>query len=463
MTMWIPDLKERSGHRYLAIAEAIADDIAGGRLGPGDRLPPHRDLSHRLGVTVGTVTRAYAEAKRRGLLSGEVGRGTFVRGEGSSRAFRMGEKEPLANDIDLRLAFPPVAHAEPCLADTLRAIADGGNLTRLLGYNDGLGLPEHRAAIADWCRRAGPNARPEQVAVCNGTQHAIAVVLMGATRPGDTVLVEALTFPMFKVLADKLGLRLQAVAMDREGLLPDDLDRLCRAHQPTMLYCMSTFHNPTTATMGVERRRDVVAVARRHGLFIIEDDIYAPIQDIPPPPLASLAPELVYFIDSTSKGMAPGLRIGFALAPPGRIDPLRLALNASTWMAAPLTAEIATRWIQDGTAARLIEWQRVEAQARQRIVVNALGDAVRPQDSAGFHSWLLLPEGWDAASFVAEADRRGVRILPADTFVGGRIPAPAAVRIGNGAARSREQLAQACAVLADMIGSPQSETVLSVM
>jgi DNA-binding transcriptional MocR family regulator len=226
---------------------------------------------------------------------------------------------------------------------------------------------------------------------------------------------------------------------------------------------MSTFHNPTTSTMGEERRRDVIAVARRHGLFIIEDDIYAPIQIDPPPPLATLAPELVYFIDSTSKGMAPGLRIGFAVAPAGKIDALRLALNASTWMAPPLNAEIAARWIRDGTAMRLVEWQRDEARARQRIVVDALGTAVRPQDAAGFHSWLRLPPGWDAAAFVSEADRRGVRILPADTFVGGRIPAPAAVRIGNGAARNREQLAQACAVLADIMGSPQSETVLSVM
>ncbi len=464
MTMWIPDLKERSGHRYLAIADAIAEDIAQGRLGPGDRLPPQRDLSHHLSVTVGTVTRAYAEAKRRGLLSGEVGRGTFVRTvEGEGRAFRLGEGDAPANGIDLRLAFPPVGQAEPCLATTLRDIADSGNLTRLLSYNDGLGLPEHRAIIAEWCARAGTNAKPEQVAICNGTQHAISVVLMGFTRPGDTVLTEALTFPLFKVLADKLGLRLQAVAMDDEGLIPDDLDRLCRTHQPTMLYCMSTFHNPTTSTMSDKRRRDVVAVARRYNLSIIEDDIYAPIQDIPPTPLAALAPELVYFIDSASKGMASGLRIGFILAPAGKMDPLRQALNATTWMAAPLTAEVTARWIQNGTAARLIKWQRDEAQARQRIVSNILGKAVRPEWGAGFHSWLRLPEGWDAASFVAEAERRGVRILPADTFAVGRQPIPAAVRIGNGAARSHDQLLQACNILANMLTGRPSENTLSVM
>ncbi len=465
MTMWLPDLKERTGHRYLAIADAIAEDIADGQLSPGDRLPPQRDLSHRLGVTVGTVTRAYAEAQRRGLLAGEVGRGTFVRtADSNTREFRLDEGESPTNVIDLRLAFPPIGQAEQHLASTLRDIADGGNLSRLLTYNDGLGLPEHRATVAQWCERAGANAKPEQVAICNGTQHAVSVVLMGVTRPGDTVVTEALTFPLFKVLADKLGLRLQAAAMDEEGLLPDDLDRLCRAHQPTALYCMSTFHNPTTSTMSTERRRAVVAVARRHGLPIIEDDIYNPIQSASLPPLASLAPELVYFIDSASKGMASGLRIGFVLAPPGRIDPLRQALNASTWMAAPLTAEIAVRWIQDGTARRLIRWQREEAQARQRIVNDILGAAARPQWGAGFHSWLHLPEGWDAVSFVAEAERRGVRILPADTFaVVGRQPVPAAVRIGNGAARSRDQLAQACTILATMLLGRSSESTISVI
>src|SRR5437762_14239985 len=156
MTIWRPDLRRRSGPRYAAIAEALAEDAAEGRLRPGVRLPTHRDLAGTLGVTVGTVTRAYAEAARRGLVSGEVGRGTFVRAvAGPALSAPPPDGRAL---IDLSANLPP-AGAEgveaATLSRTLAALARRRDLARLLAYPPEGGLPSHRAAGAEWVGRAG--------------------------------------------------------------------------------------------------------------------------------------------------------------------------------------------------------------------------------------------------------------------------------------------------------------------
>lgn len=464
MTTWTPQVDGRDGPRYLLIANAIESDVAAGRLAAGAQMPTHRELAYRLGVTVGTVTRAYSEARRRGLLTGEVGRGTFVRGpENNVSEFRMSDNDGAGNAIDLRFAIPYVAESGPELRAALAEIANAPDAARLLDYHSGAGLPDHRAAVAEWCARAGENAHPDNVVISAGTQHAISIILMAATMPGDVVLVEDMTFPPFKVLAANLGLRLEPVPLDGEGIDPDALDHLCRTVHPTLLYCMPTHQNPTTATMSPVRREAVVAVARRHGLPIIEDDIYAILQESPPPPLASLAPELVYFVDSTSKGMAPGLRVGFVLAAEHRLDALGRALKATTWMAAPLTADVAARWMRDGTAQRLIDRQREECAARCTIARHTLGPTVLPADGQGCHVWLDLPESWDGQTFAAEAARQGVRILAGNAFAIRRQPPRNGVRIGVGAAPDRESLSRAIAILGGLRAESMDSQLSAVM
>src|SRR6266545_7156005 len=179
MTMWTPDLRQRSGPRYLAIAEALAEDAGGGRLRPGTRLPTHRDLADRLGVTVGTITRAYAEATRRGLVTGEVGRGTFVRARARPAAMAEG---PEAGLIDLSANLPPAAAVKQeaaTLARTLAALARRKDLGRLLAYPPEGGAREHRAAGAEWIRRGGFATTVERVLVTSGSQHGMTAVFAG--------------------------------------------------------------------------------------------------------------------------------------------------------------------------------------------------------------------------------------------------------------------------------------------
>ncbi len=452
MTIWTPEALDAKHARYLGIADALAADIANGRLHEGDRLPTHRELADALGIAIGTVTRAYAEAERRGLVRGEVGRGTFV-GPGIVRS--PAAVTPAARDtgiVDLSLNFS-VESIMPDLAATLRALAKRTDLVDLLRYQPHAGSLRHRAAGAAWASRFGLEARPAQVLVSAGAQHAMMAILSALARPGDRVLTEALTYPGMKALSSLLHLPLEGVAMDDEGL---DVDALAASLESTgakLLYCMPTIHNPAGGVLSEARRRAIAELARAHDVAIIEDDVHRFLVPDAPPPIAQLAPERTYYIAGTSKAIAGGLRVAFVVAPVEAVERLAQSIWATTWMAAPLTAEIAALWIDDGTAERVADLQREEAAARQRIARAVLGaQAVRSHPHA-LHVWLELPDPWRGESFARAALQRGVAVAPAELFAVGRAAIPHAVRIGLGAARDRDQLERALHVLVDTLAT----------
>ena len=449
MTIWLPDVGTRPGPRYRAIADALRDDVASGRLVAGTRLPTHRWLADRLGVTVGTVTRAYLEAARRGLLTGEVGRGTFVRGPA------VAPPAADAGGVDLAHNHPPLPSHGP-LADVLQralaGLASRADVSSLLAYPVDGGLPGHREAGAAWIARSGMAAAAEDVLVCGGSQHALTTLLATVLQPGDLLLAEAVTYPGLKALANLLHVRMEGVALDGDGLRPDAFDDACRRLSPRAVYVVPTIHNPTGVVMSEERRRAIAAVARAHGVLIVEDDIHALLPKDRPRPIAAHAPEATYYLTSVSKTLAPGLRVGYILAPRGESARLAAGLRATTWGAAPLTAEIVSAWIHDGTADALLESRRAEAAARQAIAREALGGATYDAHPVGYHLWLHLPDPWRSESFAAQVARRGVAVTPAEAFVVGRGAAPHAVRVCLGAARTREALARGLRVVAETLG-----------
>jgi DNA-binding transcriptional MocR family regulator len=439
--MWVPDIQGRPGPLYLLIADALAEDARSGRLRPGSRLPTHRELAERLGVTVGTVTRGYAEAARRGLLSGEVGRGTFLRGPQPELAPAPSSSSPGLVDLSLNLPPPLDESQAGLLSRTLEALARQ-DVSALLDYATEGAAAAHREAGAAWMRLAGLDADPGRVLVSSGSQHALTVVLSALLRPGDLVLTEALTYPGVKGVARVLNLRLQGVPMDAHGLDPDALEAACRSHAPRALYVIPTIHNPTTVSLGEPRRREIVRVARAHGLTIIEDDVHRLLAEQAPAPLAALFPEGVCYLLGTSKTLAPGLRVGFVHAPEPLTARIAAGIRATTWMAAPLMVEIAARWLRDGTGLRLLKQRRDEARARQRLAAEALSGLRLDAHPTAHHAWLHLPEPWRAESFAAEARRHGVGVTPAQLFQVGRAAAPHAVRLGLGAPRTREELSR---------------------
>jgi DNA-binding transcriptional MocR family regulator len=433
MTIWQPEISNLPGPRYLAIAEALASDVRSGGLSPGDRLPTHRDLAYRLGVTVGTVSRAYAEAERRGLIGGEVGRGTFVRPDARRRrnVAPADQDAPLGlpQVIDLSVNIPTPMTNDAIIAETMAEIAARPGLARLMDYHPHAGLATHREAGAQWLTECGFPIEASRVIVTAGGQHAMTAALGALTEPGDVVLAESLTYPGLRRLADFLRVRVHGIAMDEDGIEPDAFETACRSLNPKILYCVTNLQNPTALVMPTERRRQLATIAQRYGVKIVEDDVYGFLLGADTPPaLASFAPELGHYFTSLSKSMAPGLRVGYLALPAGSKDDFTQVVRSTTWMATPLTAQIGTEWIRNGIGRELADNHRDEAIARQKIARLILhGHDVSPEMRA-YHLWMRLPEPWSAEAFALELRLRGVAVTPSSAFATTR-NAPAAIRL----------------------------------
>jgi DNA-binding transcriptional MocR family regulator len=464
MTNWIPDLSEYRGPRYLAIAAALADDIASGRLVTGARVPTHRELAYRLGLTVGTVSRGYAEATARGLIDGEIGRGTFVR-ERPARGFGTAPAEVNRHDVvDLGLNYPPLgAEEEDAFRSGLRRVAASDTLAPLLGYTPHGGLEKHRRAIAQWFRNQGIPGDPARAIVTSGAQNGMMLAFAAMLEPGGVVLVDRFTFPGMISLAAMLKLRVVTVEMDGDGVLPDALEAACRQHDARAYYAVPTMHNPTCATLPMERRRAIARIAERENLLIVEDDIYRFLDDAPPEPLVALAPENVIFLSSASKQLLPGLRIGGLIAPKRMMGRIEAVIRTSTWMPAPPMAELLSCWIEDGTASQLEARKRRIMSRRQGILARVLADHEVSTHPRSMHAWLRLPEGHDARAVTQAAAARGVLISPGDVFTAGRGSGRDHVRLCIGNPSTDEAVATGLEVLRELLADDTASHTNSVL
>jgi len=429
--MWFPDPLDPTIPRYRAIAEQLAGAIRAGRLQPGERLPVVRELAKALNVTVGTVHRAYALAERRGLLERRVGRGSFV-----SRALA---PAPDAGLVDLSLNRPAPVPMGRSLWQALTELAADCEPASLLDYGPSQGLERHRRLLADWVRQRGLEAESDRLILSNGAQQALMIALGALTRPGDTLLVESLTYPGIRSLAGLYGLRLRPVAMDREGLCPAALEAALRVESGVrLLFCMPWVQNPTTATQSLARREAVVALLRRWQLPVVEADVYDHGESRWPA-LSALYPERGLYLGSLSKMVAPGLRLGFLCAPAPLLERLLAVTQATALMVSPLVAELAGRWLAAGIAAELARSRREAAgrlQHQAREILDGLNVTADPHNP---HLWLSLPEPWSATDFAREARDRGVLVTPAENFAVAHPPYPA-VRLCLGGAGSPEAL-----------------------
>ncbi len=454
MTIWKPNLDGKKGPKYRLIADAIGESIVDGSLSEQDRLPTQRELAYQLDISLNTVSRAYAEAMRKGFLCGEVGRGTFVRTAGPlpSSTFQASLNRSNDGPIDFSLNLPFAGGSADALAQTLDSLKESTALGSCLDYQTDGDLRRHAEAGAAWIGQTGLDASADDVVLTNGAQHGLMVALMSVMRPGDVLLTESMTYAPIMAMAPHLGLNLFPVAMDGEGLLPDALDAACEKTAGKTLYCLPTLHTPTTITINADRRQHIAKIARKRDLTIIEDDVFGFLPQVRPPPLACYAPERSLFITSVSKCLAPGLRVGYLHAPSGFRRSIRAAISLSCWMPPPLMAEIASTWIEDGTAFRMNEIQRTEAQIRQRIAKRVLATHASVADPFGMHLWLPLPTQWRPDSFRVAAEKQGVKLLTGESFAVERAEAPHAVRLCLSHELSRERLTKGLEILSGLLG-----------
>ncbi|MHA7880837.1 MAG: aminotransferase-like domain-containing protein [Saccharospirillum sp.] len=452
--MTILTLDGHKGPKYKALANRIEQAVQEGELRPGDRLPTHRQLAEDLGITVGTVTRAYAEAERRRLVEARVGSGTFIRGSRlPSHMFQVSDST-VDNGIDLGFSIALELDQAERLKHSLAELQESSILPHLLRYQSEFGLAHHRDAGQHWLEKTGLGEFDrDDLFVTLGGQHGFFVALQALLQPGDGLACEGLTYPGLVAAATQQNLRLMPLTFDRQGMLPEALEAQCLRMPPRALYLMTRMHNPTGGAMSAERIDELAFLCRQHRIMVVEDDVQGCLGEVDNPSFSKRHPDITVTIASLSKALCGGLHVGFLRAPEPWVPAISAAFRATCWMAIPLTTEIACQWLNNGYADQLMATQRAELTWRQQAVSEKLSAHGLEHSYGGFNIWINLPPPWRAVNLVQHAEQHNIRIKPAEVFAAGQYAAPQAVRLCIGGRVQRDTLLSAVDTLTQLLSS----------
>ncbi|MEZ0113295.1 DNA-binding transcriptional MocR family regulator [Catenulispora sp. EB89] len=436
---------------YKTIADELAAAIRSGDLPAGTRLPTHRELARDRGVAVATISRVYAQLTAAGLVSGEIGRGTFVRDQSGYSGLeprRLPVRERIA---DLSFNQPLAPGQGEALRRALRELANEGDLEALLAQHPPGGRERDRAAVATYLLERGLDVPPRNVLLTTGAQQAIDVAVSALLKPGAVVAVDAVTYPGMKLVASARHIELAAVRCDAGGTDIDELEALCARRTVSAVYLMPTVHNPLGFVLDTEQRERIAALARRHDLAIIEDATYAFLESAAPPPIQTLAPERTVYLGSMSKNLATGLRFGYLVAPDQLLGAATRALRTSTWGTPSLITALVTRWLRDGTVEKLEAERRADAERRQATARETFAGLDYVAHPAGYSGWLPLPEQTRADQVAARLAEQGILVSAAEAFA---VPpfAPNALRLALGSVEL-DRLATVLRSVADLVRS----------
>ena len=463
VTIWTPDLSQYPGPKYQGLSRALRDAIRCGDLAEGAQLPTVRDLAWSVGVTPGTVSRAYQLATQEGLLAATVGRGTFV----ASAAPRLGPTQSIyverdlghgITNVDMRSPQLPDVGQAQIFSDAMRRIADGVGV-HWLDYSTQQGETPLRAAVCEWLvdRDLG-QISPNDIALSYGGQNAVSLIMQCCLR-GDrpVVITEELCYPGFARAARLARADIVGVALDAEGMVPDALEAACRRYGPQIVCLTTEAQNPTVARMSLQRRHDIVRVARKYDLQIIEDDCYS-VADTTLPSLRSIAPERTWYVGGISKTVSAALRFGYMVCPTGMGDAGRLTAQHSYFALARPVADLCLHLFNSGAARDIRARVQLEFSDRlQSMVAMLSGFDLRWQKGLTF-AWLNLPSDWCASDFTRMAESRDVMVRSADVFALGQGRAPHAVRLALTGGIPRAQYEGGLATLSQLLRNPPQET-----
>lgn len=440
--------------RYKTLVDAYAQAIRSGKLMAGSRLPTHRQLAAEHHISLATATRVYAELEAMGLVSGETGRGTFVREIALAVGHGIDQQAIAADVLDLNFNYPSLPGQGDRLREGLRQLANVGDIESHLRYQPHAGRLGDRDIIAHHLSAQGLATRAENVLIVNGAQHGLAVSVMGLLHPGDVVAVDALTYPGFKALAALYQLELLAIPVGDEGPDLDVLARLCQIRHVRAVYTMPTLHNPLGWVLSASQRRRLASIARQYDLLVIEDAAYAYLAARAPSPVASYAPERTVYVSGFSKDVATGIRVGMVVCPDAWRPALERAIRATTWNTPSVMSALVCQWIVDGTVSKLATQKRCDARLRQRLARDILGPLPIISHPDSWFLWLPLADESRADRVAKILMDQHISVSTAEPFcVTPNVPQ--AIRVALGSV-SMEQLSVALAAVRAVIEYEQS-------
>jgi DNA-binding transcriptional MocR family regulator len=441
-----------SKSEYLNLADALAAEIARGALKPGDRLPPQRSFAYDRKIAVSTASRVYAELLRRGLVVGEVGRGTFISGDAKRGA--AAPSEPRGIRIDLEFNYPMLPDQTALIAKSLDGLEKPAALDVALRQATSVGTPAVRGVAAAYLSQGAWSPSPDQLVFTGNGRQSIAAALATVVPTGGRCGVEALTYPFAKGIAARLGISLVPLAMDEDGVRPDSVQKAHREANLSAIYIQPVVQNPLGMTMTASRKADLLRVVEKLNLLVIEDNVYGFLDN--EPPLAALDSESCIVIDSLSKKVAPGLTLGFVVPPQRLRESVMAAVRSGGWTASGYAFAAAQRMMSDGTVSELSRLKRIDARARQKLAAERLSGFEIQTNGKSYHLWLTLPAHWRSQTFVAAAARRDIALTPSTTFAVTPGHAPNAIRLAL-AAPTMDQLDTGLRTLAAMLNAKEDD------
>ncbi|MDT3668864.1 MAG: PLP-dependent aminotransferase family protein [Aromatoleum sp.] len=435
--------------KYKILVQAIAADIENGTLKEGTRLPPQREVSQQLGISVQTVTNAYKELEQHGAIRCEVGRGSFVAKRVTEKVatYMLDRAEGAVVDFSIaRIVYTP--EHDRIWRETCSELALEPDQPWMRACRPIAGFEHHRAAGVEWLAGLGAKAAVDTLLITNGASHAIFLALASLVSPGDVVLCENFTDHGVIGSAQVLGFTLKGLDTDEHGIQPDHFEDMCANERIAALVCTPTLNNPTATIMPDSRRRAIARIAERYGVYVIEDDVFGPLVAQHPPPITTHLPELGFYCTSFTKSVMTGLRIGYLNMPKRLALRVESILRVNSWMAAPLLAEVATRWVVDGSAAYLAELQREKLAVRHAMAKAHLGEFILGDHPSSLSTWIGIPKHWQLDSLVQQLRNRLVAVTSPDPFLVFGTPRPNALRLCLGAEDSDARVDGALSTIA---------------
>ena len=394
---------------YERLADELAASIRHGGIPAGHALPTLRGFAAKRRIGLSTATRVYAELQRRGLIVGEVGRGSFVREqamgiEPESAAARYAARGRMTEAIDPRI-----------LRVALRTVAALPDLERLAAQSSPLGSSAVRNALSTHLKRIGTRAPASRIVMTNGGLAAMRLATLLRPGRGQSMATDAVTYPGWKLIGDQAGVQLVPIPLDQDGPIPDRLESLLRRRRIAAIHCMPTAHHPLGWVMPLERRRQIVALARAHDLALLEDVTYNHLALHSPPPFAALAPERTWQAGSLSGVLGDGLRVGFLVTPSRQEAALQRTALSWGLTAPPLILELARHWLDDGTVGRIQDAQTRHADRLWKAIRSTGLGWVGPS-RAGWWLWLPLARRLRREEVVSGLRQQGIDAVDSEVF-----------------------------------------------
>lgn len=447
---WKPDLSDVSVPLYIAIANQLQQDIVEGRLAPGTKLPPQRELADFLDVNLSTISRAFKLCGQKGLIYASIGSGTFVSSDAATNKMLL-PANGSSHVIEMGSVLP-ANHGNEEITQYMKKMLSNPNFSKLFQYGRPEGNVWQTEAAKSLFDKVGYQT-DQPIILAAGGQNAIVGALLALFQPGDRIGTDPITYAGIKTAANMLGIQLVAIQQKDGEITKEGLLYACKNEHIKGLYVIPDFHNPTTHTMSVETRKMIGEVARQTGLIVIEDAIYSLLKEELVAPIATYAPEQVIYIASMSKAISPGLRLAFIVTPVAFKKKIVETLYNMNISVSAMMVELASRLIQEGITNTILEKQRLYTKEQNALVNHYLDDYQVLGDAECIFRWLLLPEKFTGMQFELLASKAGVQVYAAERFAVGNTKPVNAVRLAVTAPDSSVELEQGLKVLKDLLES----------